>query len=191
MKLIIGLGNPEPRYDGTRHNVGFWVVDNYAAHSGLVFQPKTKFKAAVAELNRAGGNVILAKPLTYYNLSGEAVRALADFYKLSPRDILLVHDEVALPCGTIRTRRGGGDAGNNGVKSVTAHMGDGTARLRIGTHHDSREHMDDADFVIGQFTNDESALLDKQLPTIFAIIDSFIEGRFDETTHREAHGIDH
>ena len=131
MKLIIGLGNPEPRYDGTRHNAGFWLLDQYARHRKLVFQPKTKFKASVAEFDAAGDKVIMAKPTTYYNLSGEAVRALADFYKVPVGDILVVHDEIALPCGTIRTRRGGSDAGNNGVSSVTEHLGDGTARLRI------------------------------------------------------------
>ena len=185
MKLIIGLGNPEPRYDGTRHNVGFWALDNYADHYGLVFQPKTKFKASVAELSRAGDKVILAKPTTYYNLSGEAVRTLADFYKLSPRDILIVHDEIALSCGTIRTRHGGSDAGNNGIKSITLHIGEDTTRLRIGTHTELREQIDDAEFVLSRFTKHESALLDKQLSTIFAIIDSFIEGSFDETTRKQ------
>ena len=184
MKLIIGLGNPEPRYDGTRHNAGFWLLDQYARHRKLVFQPKTKFKASVAEFDAAGDKVIMAKPTTYYNLSGEAVRALADFYKVPVGDILVVHDEIALPCGTIRTRRGGSDAGNNGVRSVTEHLGDGTARLRIDTHNNLREQIDDADFVLSKFTADETARLTELLPTLMSIIDSFVDGTFDTTTHR-------
>ncbi len=184
MKLIIGLGNPEPRYDGTRHNVGFWLLDQYARRRELAFQPKAKFKASVAEFDAAGDKVIIAKPTTYYNLSGEAVRALADFYKVPVGDILVVHDEIALPCGTIRTRRGGSDAGNNGVRSVTEHLGNGTARLRIGTHNDLREQIDDADFVLSRFTADETARLTELLPTLTSIIDSFVDGTFDTTTHR-------
>jgi PTH1 family peptidyl-tRNA hydrolase len=158
MKLIIGLGNPEPRYDGTRHNARVLAARPVCpAIAELAFQPKAKFKASVAEFDAAGDKVIMAKPTTYYNLSGEAVRALADFYKVPVGDILVVHDEIALPCGTIRTRRGGSDAGNNGVRSVTEHLGDGTARLRIGTHNDLREQIEDADFVLSKFTADETS----------------------------------
>lgn len=183
MKLIVGLGNPDAHYSGTRHNVGYWVLDKYAARHDTLFQPKPRFKALIADIARGTHRAILTKPTTYYNLSGESVRTIADYYKIAAHDILIIHDDIALPCGTLRTRRGGSDAGNNGVKSVSQHMGEATARLRIGTHAALREQIDDADFVLGAFTREESALLDKQLAMIFAVIDSFIEGRFDETTH--------
>ena len=103
MKLIVGLGNPESRYDNTRHNVGFMMLDRFAEQQSLAFKPMPKFKAFVAEYS-GPHKALLFKPTTYYNESGTAVRAVADFYKIEPGDILLVHDELALPLGTIRTR---------------------------------------------------------------------------------------
>lgn len=178
MKLVIALGNPEPKYDGTRHNVGFFVVDSYAAAKGLQWQHEPKFKADIA----AGDTYILAKPTTYYNLSGEAARAIADFYKLSPEDVLVVHDDLALPVGTVRTRFGGSPAGNNGIKSLNQHMGDGTARVRIGTH--ANYPGDQTDFVLGKFTRDEQETLHEQIPKITQAIASFLDGTFQTTTHR-------
>jgi peptidyl-tRNA hydrolase, PTH1 family len=129
MKLIIGLGNPEERYKNTRHNVGFRVLTAYADASDKQFQLKDKFKAQMIDLTVNGERVILAKPTTYYNNVGESVRLLADFYKIAPSEILVVHDELALPFGTIRTRVGGSDAGNNGIKSIVQHIGSDTARI--------------------------------------------------------------
>ncbi len=148
MKLIIGLGNPEEKYKNTRHNIGFRVLTEYAEKKDVEFALKDKFRACIAELTIDGEKVILAKPTTYYNLVGEAARLITDFYKIAPADILVVHDELALPFGTIRTRIGGSDAGNNGVKSMTQHLGPDTARLRVGVYNELRERMDDADFVL-------------------------------------------
>src|SRR5262245_23994552 len=103
MKLVIGLSNSEPKYSGTRHNVGFSVLDAYATEKGAGFQAKDKFKALIAETTVDGEKVLLVKPTTYYNLSGETGRLLADFYKIAPEDILIIHDELALPFSTIRT----------------------------------------------------------------------------------------
>lgn len=184
MKLVVGLGNPEERYQGTRHNVGFKAVTCYIEELGGTFQHKDKFKAAVAELSVEDEKVIFAKPATYYNLSGEAVRAITDFYKVAPADVLIVHDELALPFGTIRTRMGGSDAGNNGVKSITEHLGPDTARLRIGVYNELRDKIDDADFVLSKFTSEESKrFVDLQLK-VKSIIDDFIAGRLDPTTHK-------
>ena len=107
MKLIIGLGNPEPRYDLTRHNVGFFALDRLADLAGLTFAPKSKFKADMAEFSIGNEKILLAKPTTYYNESGQAARAICDFYKIAPDDVLVIHDELSLPFGTIRTRTGG------------------------------------------------------------------------------------
>ncbi len=183
MKLIVGLGNPEEKYKNTRHNVGFTVVAHYASEHAASFRLKEKFMATVAELTVEGEKTILVLPNTYYNLSGKAVRAVADFYKVEPADVLVVHDELALPFGTIRTRLGGSPAGNNGIKSVTEHLGPDTARLRVGVYNDLRDRIDDADFVLGTFTKQESEQLVDIRKKAADIIDSFIRGTFEHTTH--------
>ena len=107
MKLLFALGNPEPRSDNTRHNVGFFVADEFARRTGVTFGEKTKFKALIAETTIGGEKVIIAKPTTFYNLVGESYRALADFYKIAPEDTLVIADDLALPFGTMRLREGG------------------------------------------------------------------------------------
>lgn len=184
MKLIIGLGNPEEKYKNTRHNVGFRVLSEYAKKKDIEFSLKDKFRACLAELSVNGEKVILVKPTTYYNLVGEAARLIADFYKIAPEDILVVHDELALPFGTIRTRLGGSDAGNNGVKSITQHLGADTARLRIGVYNELRERMDDADFVLANWSKDESDGLSTLYDKTRDIVDDFIRDNFVVTSHK-------
>ena len=184
MKLIIGLGNPEPRYDTTRHNVGFWCVDRYAKEQGATWKRSDKFRAELAELSVNGEKVLLVKPTTYYNLVGESARSVADFYKIAPEDILIIHDDFALPLGTIRTRMGGSDAGNNGIKSINQHLAGDTARLRVGIYTEHRDSMDDTDFVLGRFTADEQQVLTSILPKITGLIESFVSGAFEQTTHK-------
>lgn len=180
MRLIVGLGNPEKKYDGTRHNVGFFVLDAVAAETGLSWQHKDKFKAFIAEL--PDKTALLVKPTTYYNLVGESVRALTDFYKIAPEDILIVHDELALPFGTLRTREQGSDAGNNGIKSMNAHLGHTTKRLRIGTHNELTDFMDAADFVLAKFTPTErSDLSEKIIPVVKIQIEKFLAGTLEPT----------
>lgn len=180
MKLIVGLGNPEKKYDGTRHNVGFATVDAFAKEQGAQWQHKSKFKALVAEL--PDKSALLVKPTTYYNLVGESVRALADFYKILPEDILIIHDELDLPFGTIRTREKGSGAGNNGIKSLNAHLGHTTKRLRIGTKNELTEHMDAADFVLSKFTPDEKLKLPEIIKNAHQIIDGFLSDSFELKT---------
>ena len=183
MKLVIGLGNPEQRYENTRHNVGFRVLSECAQKKTVEFQVRDKFKASIAELAIDGEKVILAKPTTYYNNVGEAARLLTDFYKIEPTDVLVIHDELALPFGTIRTRIGGSDAGNNGIKSITQHIGPNTARIRIGIYNDLRDRIDDADFVLSAFSAEEREALAELVPNVLTMIDSFLIGEFDHTTH--------
>lgn len=184
MKLIIGLGNPEERYKYTRHNVGFRVLTTYADRQGISYQLKERFKACVAEYTHDGEKVILVKPTTYYNSVGEAARLLADFYKVEAADILVVHDELALPFGTIRTRIGGSDAGNNGIKSMNQYVGMETARIRIGVYNELRDRINDADFVLSQFTKEEQESMETQLlAKATELINSFVAGTFEMTTH--------
>jgi peptidyl-tRNA hydrolase, PTH1 family len=183
MKLIIGLGNPEERYKNTRHNIGFRVVSEYSAGKRVGFQQKDKFKAFIAELSVDGEKIILAKPTTYYNNVGESARLISDFYKIEPADILVIHDELALPFGTIRTRIGGSDAGNNGIKSIAQHIGPDTARIRFGVYNDLRDRIDDADFVLSNFTKAEDDAFTELYKKAAAAIDAFISGTFEATTH--------
>lgn len=172
MKLITGLGNPEPRYDNTRHNVGFLLLDRLAEIYNATWQDKPKFKGALAEITVGDEKAFLLKPATYYNLSGEAVRAVVDFYKLSAAtDLLVIHDELALPFGTLRTRLSGSDAGNNGIKSVSQHVGQNYARIRVGVANELSARIDAADFVLSRFTSDEL----RAMNTIASHTNDFIE----------------
>ena len=161
MKVIVGLGNNGPEYTRTRHNIGFMVLDQIATNHSAAFKTLTKFKAEVAELPTSP-KTLLVKPTTMMNKSGEAVRALLDFYKCSPADITVVHDEADLPFGTVRTQTGGGSAGHNGIKSIIAAIGEDFNRIRIGVANEHLPLQDTADFVLGRFTSDEQ----DQLPGI-------------------------
>lgn len=183
-RLIIGLGNPEPRYDLTRHNVGFWAVSQIAGLAGLEFAPKSRFRADIAEMTIGDERVILARPTTYYNLVGESARAITDFYKIPLENILVIHDDLALDFGTVRTRIGGSDAGNNGIKSLNTHLGVDTRRVRIGVCTAQRQQIADADFVLSKFSTDEIIQLTQILPQVTDAVDAFIAGQFRPTTHR-------
>lgn len=184
MKIIIGQGNPESQYDTTRHNVGFAAIDRYAQEKGVSFQIKSKFESGVGELLRNDEKILLVKPLTYYNETGRAARALADFYKLNSSDILVIHDELALPFGTLRSRDKGRDAGNNGIKSLNAHLGENYARIRVGIWNEIADRQGAFDFVLSKFTGDEIKRLDSDiLPKIVELIDDFIGGNHTTTSH--------
>jgi PTH1 family peptidyl-tRNA hydrolase len=140
MLLIVGLGNPGAEYAAHRHNVGFMAVD--AIHRRHGFSPwRRRFNAAVAEGTLAGDKVLLLKPQTYMNESGRAVGETAHFYKIEPKDIVAIHDEVDLDPGKVRMKAGGGSAGHNGLRSLTAAIGDDYRRLRIGIGHPGVKEM--------------------------------------------------
>jgi len=153
MRLIIGLGNPGSEYHLTRHNVGFMVLDRLAQQHGLSSQrPRLRFESATLEGEVAGQHCLLLEPQTYMNRSGRAVRAAVDFYKLSPADLLIVVDDVALPVGRIRMRSEGSAGGHNGLSDIEAHLGT-TAypRLRIGIDPPPA-NIPQADYVLSRFT---------------------------------------
>lgn len=159
--LIVGLGNVGKEFTGTRHNSGFMAVDTYAKENKFpTWQEKTKFKAYISEDFMAGKKIVLAKPTTLYNLSGESVRALKDFYKLGNKDIIVIHDELDLPFGTVKEKQGGGSAGSNGLKSIINHIGEDFKRIRIGIKNDLLEKVDAADFVLAKFSSTEKKQFD-------------------------------
>jgi PTH1 family peptidyl-tRNA hydrolase len=174
MKIVFGLGNPGENYAQTRHNTGFLTLDAFASQQGSEFKDKSKFFAHVAETKVDDETVLLVKPQTFYNDSGQSYRALIDFYKADPSDTLIIHDELALPFGTIRSRLGGSDAGNNGIKSINQHGGETSARLRVGVANEQRSVMGDVDFVLGRFSPDERAALETTLlPKLLECIHEF------------------
>lgn len=185
MKLILAQGNPGAQYANTRHNIGFTVLDMLAQREGEAFIKKAKFHADIAELVIGGEKTLLVKPTTFYNETGQAARLLTDFYKLNPaQDIAVIHDDLALPFGTIRIRDKGSDAGNNGIKSLNAHIGPAYTRVRVGIYNELRDRIHDADFVLSGFTKDESSALRKSIaPKIIELIETFCAGQLETTSH--------
>ena len=136
IRLIAGLGNPGLQYRGTRHNMGYWLLDEIAAEKGLRFSADAKFFGEVARLKCEAGDIWLLKPTTYMNLSGSAVQAMASYYKIAPEEILIVHDELDIAPGCMKIKQGGGNAGHNGLKDITAKLSTPDFwRLRIGIGH--------------------------------------------------------
>lgn len=184
MKLIFAQGNPEPEYSLSRHNTGFLVLNTLATMHGAKWSESAKFKALTAEVNIDGEKVILVKPTTYYNETGISARKLMDFYKLNPEtDLLVVHDDLSLPFGTIRVRKQGSDAGNNGIKSINTHLGDSYTRIKIGI--DSEEKIDDSSFVLAKFNNQELTHLIKNiLPEAVKFAIKFVDGSLVHTSYK-------
>lgn len=178
MKVIFAQGNPGTQYARTRHNVGFMVLDALAADHGSNWKADTKNKAEIAEVRIEGEKILLIKPTSFYNDTGLVARSFVDFYKLTPsEDLLVLHDELALPFGTIRVRDKGSDAGNNGIKSINTHLGPEYWRVRIGIWNELRDQIDDANFVLSSFTSAENEKLQSTLiPAASKLVHSFVQG---------------
>jgi len=159
IKLIVGLGNPGAEYARTRHNAGFWLVDEVARRHGGTFRFEGKHQAELARVRIAGQEIWLAKPMTFMNRSGGPVSSVLGFYKLAPTQMLVAHDEIDLPSGTVRLKDAGGHGGHNGLRDLIAAQGDGFWRLRIGVGHpgNSKEVVD---FVLTQAGKDEQRTID-------------------------------
>ena len=158
--LIVGLGNPGGQYDNTRHNAGFLVADELARRGGFSIQ-RARFKALTAAAELGGQGVLVMKPTTYMNLSGEAVGEAARFYKLTPDRVLVVSDDVDLPLGKLRLRAGGSAGGHNGLKSVIQHLGtDQFPRLKVGVGGKPHPDYDMADWVLSKFQGEDKKLMD-------------------------------
>jgi PTH1 family peptidyl-tRNA hydrolase len=157
MKLIVGLGNPGAKYAQTRHNLGFLVLDHIAEHFDQKFTNEPKFTSHLLKLDVQGETLILTKPQTMMNLSGQAVRQLAQFYKVTTSDIWVIQDDIDLDFGKLRIRQGGSSGGHNGLKSIIEYIGEEFVRFKIGVANPQlRHHIDPEDFVLQRFTPDES-----------------------------------
>ena len=156
MYIIAGLGNPESKYDKTRHNIGFRLIDELAARNGITFSDR-KHNGLVGKGIISGEKVILLKPLTYMNLSGECVGPAADYYKVEPENVIILFDDISLDVGRIRIRKKGSAGGHNGIKSIIAHLGsENFLRLKFGVG-DKPKEMDLADYVLGRFSSQDEA----------------------------------
>ena len=182
MKLVIGLGNPGTKYQGTRHNMGFELVDRLARGGrGATFS--RKFEAQVAEIEIDYHRVLLLKPETFMNLSGRSVGQAVRFYKIEPPDILVVCDDLALPVGRMRIRPGGSDGGQKGLKDIAAHLGtDQFPRLRIGIGEQGDQ--DAVDYVLSRFRSPERALVDDTLILATQAVAVWVTQGIDQAMNR-------
>lgn len=176
--LIVALGNPGDEFAGTRHNIGFAAIDafvsNQSEFAGWVTKKDLKCLQATATLG--SNRVIVIKPTTFMNLSGEAVHAAQAFYKVSPDNTVVVYDELDLDFGTLRMRSGGGSAGHNGIKSIISHTSDSFHRVRIGINSEHRQKNDEKDFVLKAFSKAEQAELPHLYKEVTAVLTEYIFG---------------
>lgn len=170
--LIVGLGNPGRQHSRNRHNFGFMAIDHLAARHGIELK-RTQNRAIVGTGRINGRPVILAKPQTFMNLSGESVGALANYYRIAPNDLLVVYDELDLAFGVIRLREKGGAGGHNGMRSIIQQIGNEFPRLRLGIGRPPGR-MDAAAYVLQDFSKDEAILVNEVLDSATAAIESFV-----------------
>lgn len=178
MKLLVWLGNPGPEYKNNRHNIGRIVLDTIAADFGIpTMTHEKKRKADICQHTRNNEKYVVVQPHTFMNLSGEAVQAVCQFFKILPTDILVIHDEIDVPVGTIQYKFGGGHAGHNGLKSIIAHLGTNEFyRMRIGV--DRPIHKNDvSDYVLSNIPSQEKEKILSQIKTIEMYVEEFLHGK--------------
>jgi peptidyl-tRNA hydrolase, PTH1 family len=178
IKLLVGLGNPGDKYAATRHNAGFWWVDQLAASSNSKLAMDTKFFGLAGKLSPTADTWLL-KPTTFMNLSGKAVAALANYYKILPEQILVVHDELDLPPETVKLKKGGGHGGHNGLKDIAAALGTADFwRLRIGIGHPG-DRNEVINFVLKAPLKDEQIAINLSIDASIQIVPQLLNGDFD------------
>ncbi len=178
--LIVGLGNPGPQYEATRHNAGFWFVEQVARQQGEQFRLESKFRAEIAKVVIGAKQVWLLKPNTFMNRSGQSVAALARFYKVPLENVLVVHDELDLDPGTARLKLGGGHGGHNGLRDIVAQMGGKDfMRLRIGIGHPGNSKQV-SDFVLSRAGATEQRAIDESIDRALAVLPQVVSGEFQK-----------
>jgi PTH1 family peptidyl-tRNA hydrolase len=158
LRIIVGLGNPGPEHQVTRHNAGFWFVDLLARKHGGEFRDYRKYSGETARIAIAGQELMLLKPTTYMNRSGLSVRQLSDFFKIAPEEILVAHDELDLPVGGVRLKQAGGHGGHNGLRDIIAHIGENFWRMRLGIGHPGNK-AEVIDYVLTRAPRNEEDLI--------------------------------
>lgn len=184
IKLLVGLGNPGPAYEDTRHNAGFWWVDEAARTLGARLSPDKAYFGIVGRVNRTSGPVWLLQPMTFMNRSGQSVAALARFFKIEPSEILVAHDELDLPAGQLKLKRGGGHAGHNGLRDIQAQLGSADFwRLRLGIGHPGVK-AEVADYVLRRPPSDERRAIEDSIHAAIATLDLLLDAQMDKVMAR-------
>jgi PTH1 family peptidyl-tRNA hydrolase len=180
MYIIAGLGNPTKEYENTRHNIGFMAVDYLADKYGISLL-ECKHKALMGKGIINGNKVVLVKPLTYMNLSGEAIRSVIDYYKVDEKEeLIVIYDDISLDVGQLRIRKKGSAGGHNGIKNIIAHLGHDTfMRIKIGVGEKPKGY-DLADYVLGHFTGDELKTMNESLKAVDGAVSLMLEGEVDK-----------
>lgn len=178
MKIIVGLGNPEKKYDGTRHNIGFAVLDEVADSYNISMDIK-KHKGICGKGIIAGEKVVLVKPQTYMNLSGECVREVMDYYKAAPEDVIIIFDDISLEPGKLRIRKKGSAGGHNGIKSIIAHLNsENFPRIKCGVG-DKPKGYDLADYVLGHFSKEEIPVVQDEIKMAVKALECMVSDGYD------------
>ncbi len=184
IKLIVGLGNPGPKYSETRHNAGFWFVDDLASQYRAHFLPEKKFHGEVARINLEDKDIWLLKPETYMNRSGLSVVSLAMFYKIAPENILVAHDEIDLKAGTARLKSGGGHGGHNGLRDIISHLGTRDfQRLRIGVDHPGSKDMV-VDYVLKRPDAKDRQAIEDSINEALRVMPKVAAGEWEKAMHQ-------
>lgn len=181
MKIILAQGNPGNDYKQTRHNIGFIIIDMLADDLNGTWLKSDKFQSYVATCHLDNEKIILVKPNTFYNETGLVASSLTNFYKIDPNDNLLVlHDDIAIPFGMIRVRQRGSDGGNNGIKSINQHIGEHYTRIRLGTANELLASNNSKDFVLDKFSKKELDIIKEKIaPKTIALVGDFINNKLD------------
>lgn len=174
LSIIAGLGNPDDKYERTLHNAGFWYVDALARKYAAEFRYEKKFHAECCRISIGDNEVWLVKPQSYMNLSGGPVRAVMDYYRLKPAQLLVAHDEIDMPPGTVRLKQGGGHGGHNGLRDVISHCGADFMRLRLGVGHPGEKDKVTG-HVLKRASSDVEAMLDRNIDDAMAVLPLLIE----------------
>ncbi len=184
IRLIVGLGNPGPKYSETRHNAGFWFVEDLANQYRCRFLPEKKFHGEVARINLEGNDIWLLKPETYMNRSGLSVVSLASFYKIAPENILVAHDEIDLKAGTARLKSGGGHGGHNGLRDIISHLGTKDfQRLRIGVDHPGSKDMV-VDYVLKRPDAKDRQAIEDSISDALRVMPKVAAGDWEKAMHQ-------
>jgi PTH1 family peptidyl-tRNA hydrolase len=181
--MVVGLGNPGDRYESTRHNIGFMMIDHIADKLGARIN-KLKFRAMYVQTKIGDAKVILLKPQTYMNLSGDAVGEASRYFKVPAEHIIVISDDVSLPVGKMRIRRKGSAGGHNGLKSIIGQVGDSFQRIRVGVGQKPSEDYDLADWVLGRFSKDDLDILQTEKENVFEAVKLMIQGDTEKAMNR-------
>jgi len=195
IRLIVGLGNPGAKHESDRHNAGFWFIDRLASQHKQLLQPEKRFLGKAAKIRVEGQDIHLLTPDTYMNLSGESVGPLCRFHKITPQEVLVVHDELDLKPGMARLKQGGGNGGHNGLKDIQSHLSSPQFwRLRFGIGHPrdlpgDKAKMDVADYVLKKPSSEEQSKIDQAIDKALRTLPLFIKGDV-QNAMQAIHGTD-